>query len=144
MRKTKIVCTMGPNVDKDPMILEDMIKNGMNVARFNFSHGDYAEHEKRINLVKQTANKLEKTISLVLDTKGPEMRLGEFAGGKVFLKKGNKFMVIIYEEEDKYDSYDLGIVPENFDINNESHHKHIPFRFNKNSDYKYLYFPIEG
>ena len=52
-------------------------------------------------------------------------------------------MVIIYEEKDKYDSYDLGIVPEDFDINNESHHKHIPFRFNKNSDYKYIYFPIE-
>lgn len=93
LKKTKIVCTMGPNVDKDPMILEDMIKNGMNVARFNFSHGDYAEHEKRINLVKQTANKLEKTISLVLDTKGPEMRLGDFADGKVFLKKGNKFTI---------------------------------------------------
>lgn len=59
------------------------------------------------------------------------------------LKKSNKFMVIIYEEKDKYDSYDLGIVPEDFDINNESHHKHIPFRFNKNSDYKYIYFPIE-
>ena len=59
------------------------------------------------------------------------------------LKKGNKFMVIIYEQEDKYDSYDLAIVPEDFDINNESHHKHIPFRFNKNSDYKYIYFPIE-
>ena len=58
------------------------------------------------------------------------------------LKKGNKFMVIIYEEEDKYDSYDLAIVPENFDINNESHHKHIPFCFNKNSDYKYIYFFI--
>lgn len=59
------------------------------------------------------------------------------------LKKGNKFMVIIYKEEDEYDSYDLGIVPENFDINNESHHKHITFRFNKKSDYKYIYFPIE-
>ena len=52
-------------------------------------------------------------------------------------------MVIIYKEEDEYDSYDLGIVPENFDINNESHHKHITFRFNKKSDYKYIYFPIE-
>ena len=59
------------------------------------------------------------------------------------LKKRNKFMVIIYEEEDKYDSYDLAIVSEDFNINNESHHKQIPFRFNKNSDYKYIYFPIE-
>ncbi|WP_196594524.1 pyruvate kinase [Pectinatus sottacetonis] len=98
LKKTKIVCTMGPNVDKDPQILEDMIKNGMNVARFNFSHGDYAEHEKRINLVKQTAKKMDKTISFVLDTKGPEMRLGNFADGKVFLKKGNKFTLTNSDE----------------------------------------------
>ena len=66
-----------------------------------------------------------------------------FIWSKENLKKGNKFMVIIYEEEDKYDSYDLAIVPEDFDINNESHHKHIPFCFNKNLDYKYIYyFPI--
>lgn len=91
LKKTKIVCTMGPNVDRDPQVLVDMIKNGMNVARFNFSHGDHAEHEKRINLVKETAKKLGVTISLMLDTKGPEMRLGEFANGKVMLKKGNTF-----------------------------------------------------
>jgi hypothetical protein len=55
----------------------------------------------------------------------------------------SKESYLIVEEKDKYDSYDLGIVPEDFDINNESHHKHIPFGFNKNSDYKYIYFPIE-
>lgn len=93
LKKTKIVCTMGPNVDKDPKILEEMMKNGMNVARFNFSHGDYAEHEGRINLVKETAKRLGKTISLMLDTKGPEMRLGDFAEGKVFLEKGKKFTI---------------------------------------------------
>ena len=93
LKKTKIVCTMGPNIDKDPTILDDMIKSGMNVARFNFSHGDYAEHEQRINMVKDAAKRLDKTISLVLDTKGPEMRLGDFADGKVFLKKGNKFTI---------------------------------------------------
>lgn len=93
MKKTKIVCTMGPNVDKDPQVLTDMINNGMNVARFNFSHGDYEEHNGRIELVNETAKKLGKTISLMLDTKGPEMRLGEFKGGKVFMKKGNKFTI---------------------------------------------------
>lgn len=93
MKKTKIVCTMGPNVDKDPQVLTDMINNGMNVARFNFSHGDYEEHNGRIELVNKTAKKLGKTISLMLDTKGPEMRLGEFKGGKVFMKKGNKFTI---------------------------------------------------
>ncbi len=90
-KKTKIVCTMGPNYDKGNGLLEKVIENGMNVARFNFSHGDYAEHEARIKQVKETAKKLGKTVSLALDTKGPEMRLGDFADGKVYLKTGNKF-----------------------------------------------------
>ena len=91
LKKTKVVCTMGPNYDKGDGLLEKVIENGMNVARFNFSHGDYAEHEARINQVKETAKKLNTTVSLMLDTKGPEMRLGDFAEGKVFLKAGNKF-----------------------------------------------------
>lgn len=91
LKKTKIVCTMGPNYDKDSTLLEKVINNGMNVARFNFSHGDYAEHEARIKDVKAVSKKLNKTVSLALDTKGPEMRLGDFANGKVYLKTGNKF-----------------------------------------------------
>lgn len=91
LKKTKIVCTMGPNYDKGDDLLEKVINNGMNVARFNFSHGDYAEHGARINLVKETAKKMGKTVSLMLDTKGPEMRLGDFAEGKVYLKTGEKF-----------------------------------------------------
>ncbi len=91
LKKTKIVCTMGPNYDKDSTLLESVIKSGMNVARFNFSHGDYAEHGARIKDVKEVSKKLGVTVSLALDTKGPEMRLGDFANGKVFLKKGNKF-----------------------------------------------------
>ena len=87
LKKTKVVCTMGPNYDKGDGLLEKVIENGMNVARFNFSHGDYAEHETRINQVKETAKKLGVTVSLMLDTKGPEMRLGDFAEGKVFLKQ---------------------------------------------------------
>ena len=91
LKKTKIVCTMGPNYDNGTELLENVIENGMNVARFNFSHGDYAEHEERINKVKEVSKKMGKTVSLMLDTKGPEMRLGDFAEGKVYLKKGNKF-----------------------------------------------------
>lgn len=91
LKKTKIVCTMGPNYDKDATLIDKVIENGMNVARFNFSHGDYAEHEARIKDVKAASKRLGKTVSLALDTKGPEMRLGDFANGKVFLKTGNKF-----------------------------------------------------
>ena len=90
MKKTKVVCTMGPNTN-DRELMRKLIQNGMDVARFNFSHGDYAEHEERINKVKEVSKKMGKTVSLMLDTKGPEMRLGDFAEGKVYLKKGNKF-----------------------------------------------------
>lgn len=96
LKKTKIVCTMGPSVEKDG-IIEKMIENGMNVARFNFSHGDHDEHMGRIKLVRAAAEKSGKVISLLLDTKGPEMRLGKFAEGKVMLEKGNKF-TLTYED----------------------------------------------
>ena len=62
---------MGPNYDNGTELLENVIENGMNVARFNFSHGDYAEHEERINKVKEVSKKMGKTVSLMLDTKGP-------------------------------------------------------------------------
>lgn len=90
LKKTKIVCTMGPSVEKAG-ILDAMIDSGMNVARFNFSHGDHEEHLNRIKLVREAAKRSGKVISLLLDTKGPEMRLGEFADGKVMLEKGNQF-----------------------------------------------------
>lgn len=90
LKKTKIICTQGPSTEK-PGVVEALIENGMNLARFNFSHGDHAEHLGRINMVRAAAKKTGKVISLVLDTKGPEMRLGEFKDGKVMLEKGNKF-----------------------------------------------------
>lgn len=90
LKKTKIICTQGPSTEK-PGVVEALIENGMNLARFNFSHGDHAEHLGRINMVREAAKKTGKVISLVLDTKGPEMRLGEFKDGKVMLEKGNKF-----------------------------------------------------
>ena len=90
LKKTKIICTQGPSTDK-PGVVEALIENGMNLARFNFSHGDHEEHRGRIKRVREAAKKLGKVVSLVLDTKGPEMRLGEFANGKVQLEKGKKF-----------------------------------------------------
>lgn len=92
LKKTKIVCTMGPSIEREGVI-DKMIDNGMNVARFNFSHGDHEEHMGRIKLVREAAKKAGKVISLLLDTKGPEMRLGKFANGKVMLEKGQKFVL---------------------------------------------------
>ena len=92
LKKTKIICTMGPTTEKEG-ILDDLIANGMNCARFNFSHGDHAEHLGRITAVREAAAKADKVISLILDTKGPEMRLGEFRDGKVMLEKGNRFVL---------------------------------------------------
>jgi len=97
LKKTKIVCTMGPSTENQA-ILDALIENGMNVARFNFSHGDHAEHAGRIKQVRDSAKKAGKVISFVLDTKGPEMRLGTFAEGKVQLEKGKKF-VLTYSDE---------------------------------------------
>ncbi len=89
-KKTKIICTQGPSTDA-PGVIEALLENGMNCARFNFSHGTHEEHKKRIDAVKEAAKKTGKIVSLILDTKGPEMRLGEFAAGEVQLQAGNKF-----------------------------------------------------
>lgn len=97
LKKTKIVCTQGPSTEK-PGVIEALIANGMNCARFNFSHGDHEEHLGRINMVREAAKKAGKVISLILDTKGPEMRLGEFKDGKVMLEKGNQF-TLTYDDE---------------------------------------------
>ena len=97
LKKTKIVCTQGPSTEK-PGVIDALLANGMNCARFNFSHGDHEEHLGRINMVREAAKKAGKVISLILDTKGPEMRLGEFKDGKVMLEKGNKF-TLTYDDE---------------------------------------------
>ena len=80
-KRTKIVCTMGPACDNDD-ILREMIKAGMNIARFNFSHGSYEEHHGRIERVRRIAAELETPIGLLLDTKGPEVRTGLLEGHK--------------------------------------------------------------
>lgn len=90
MRKTKIVCTLGPATDNEE-ILTKIVNIGMNVARFNFSHADYAEHLERLNLLKRVREKVGKPVAALLDTKGPEIRLGLFKEGKVYLNTGDKF-----------------------------------------------------
>ena len=93
MRKTKIVCTVGPATDDDK-ILENMMKAGMNVARFNFSHGDYEMHRKRFEQVVRLREKLGLPIATMLDTKGPEVRLGKFKDGKpVEIKDGGEIIL---------------------------------------------------
>ena len=88
MRKTKIVCTLGPATDSEE-ILEQLMLAGMNVARINFSHGNYKDQEERINLFKKVRAKLNLPIPLLLDTQGPEIRIGKFEEGKIFLEKGD-------------------------------------------------------
>lgn len=90
MRKTKIVCTLGPTCS-DEKTLTEMCMAGMNVARFNFSHSTYEEHEARIAVVKKVREKLNIPIPIMLDTKGPEYRIKTFKNGKVFLKEGDVF-----------------------------------------------------
>ena len=90
MRKTKIVCTLGPATD-DEAVLRALIEEGMNVARLNFSHGTHEEHKKRMDMVKKLRAELDKPVALLLDTKGPEIRTGDFEGGKVEVKAGDFF-----------------------------------------------------
>ena len=90
MKKTKIICTMGPTTDKEGL-LSEMLKAGMDMARFNFSHGDHSEQAKRIALVRQAAKEVGKPVAIIADTKGPEMRLGIFKDGKVELTDGSDF-----------------------------------------------------
>ena len=81
MRKTKIVCTIGPSTDNEE-VMRALMLSGMNVARFNFSHGDYATHLQRLEQVVRLREELGLPVATMLDTKGPEIRLGKFADGK--------------------------------------------------------------
>src|SRR5699024_9079945 len=81
VRKTKIVCTIGP-ASESPEMLKELMKSGMDVARLNFSHGDYEEHAVRIQRIRETANELGKVIAILLDTQGPELRTTTFKDEK--------------------------------------------------------------
>jgi pyruvate kinase len=98
MRRTKIVCTLGPAAGEKE-ILKEMIEAGMDVARLNFSHGSHAEHLDKINKVKQLREELKRPVALLLDTKGPEIRLKTFAGGRAVLKQGSMFVLTTREVE---------------------------------------------
>ena len=90
MRKTKIICTLGPSTDKEG-ILEALIEEGMDVARFNMSHGSHEEQKKRLEELKELRKKHNKFTAALLDTKGPEIRIGCFKDGKVELEEGQLF-----------------------------------------------------
>ena len=96
MRKTKIVCTIGPACAEEA-VMEEMLKNGMNVARFNFSHGTHEYHAKMMEKFRRVRDKLRLPAAVMLDTKGPEIRLREFENGKVVLKKGSAFTLTTEE-----------------------------------------------
>ena len=98
MRKTKIVCTLGPSTDREG-VLREMIQAGMNVARFNFSHGTHAEHKARLDALKTLREELDAPVAAMLDTKGPEVRLKDFAGGRVHLTAGQEFTLTTVQVE---------------------------------------------
>ena len=98
MRKTKIVCTIGPSCS-DKKTLTEMAKAGMNIARLNFSHGTHEEHLKKINLIKEIRDELNLPIAILLDTKGPEYRIKTFKNGKEILKDGEEFTFTTREVE---------------------------------------------
>ena len=98
MRKTKIICTLGPSTDKDG-VLRELVANGMNVARFNFSHGSHEEHLGRLEKLKALREELGKPVAALLDTKGPEIRLKDFKNGVENLVAGQTFTLTTRDVE---------------------------------------------
>lgn len=92
MRKTKIVCTIGPS-SSSAEVIEAMIKNGMNVARLNFSHGNHSDHEEKIKIIRDTARKLSVTVAILQDLAGPKIRVGFIPDPGVFLEPGRDFIL---------------------------------------------------
>ena len=102
MRKTKIVCTLGPSTDSEE-VLKELMLAGMNVARINFSHGNYKDQAPRINMFKKVRDELKLPIPLLLDTQGPEIRIGKFENDEIYLDKGQEFTLTNKDElGDKY------------------------------------------
>ncbi|MBO5050833.1 MAG: hypothetical protein J6D31_01415 [Clostridia bacterium] len=92
MRRTKIICTLGPASRKED-ILAQMLKNGMNVARLNFSHGTHEYHEESIEMFRRVRDSLGLPAAVMLDARSPEVRVKDFEGGRVQLTKGNEFVL---------------------------------------------------
>ena len=98
MRKTKIICTLGPSTDQEG-VLRELIANGMNVARFNFSHGSHEEHMGRLQMLKSLREELNQPVAALLDTKGPEIRLKDFKNGVEMLEAGQHFTLTTRDVE---------------------------------------------
>ncbi|MEG1310433.1 MAG: pyruvate kinase [Romboutsia sp.] len=92
MKRTKIVCTLGPASDTEDTLTQ-LVENGLNVCRFNFSHGSHEEHKGRLDLAKKVREKLNQPVALLLDTKGPEIRTGQFDVPEVLLEEGQTFII---------------------------------------------------
>ena len=99
MKKTKIICTMGPNTN-DRELMKKLVENGMDIARFNFSHGDHEEQKSRMDMLKAIREELGKPVAILLDTKGPEIRTGAIKDDKkIKLAEGQKFILTTKEVE---------------------------------------------
>lgn len=98
MRKTKIICTIGPASENEKTFTQ-MCKAGLNVARLNFSHGSYEEHQKKIDMIKKVRKSLNLPIAIMLDTKGPEYRIKTFENHKIVLKDGDTFTFTVDDVE---------------------------------------------
>lgn len=98
MRKTKIICTLGPS-SRNEQMLEKMLKNGMDVARINFSHGTHDYHKETIDIFRKVRDRMQIPAAIMLDTKGPEIRIGKLKNGKAVLKKGKTFVLTTKEVE---------------------------------------------
>ena len=112
-KKTKIVCTMGPNTN-DENLMRALVKNGMDIARFNFSHGSHEEQKGRMDMLKRIRDEEHMPTAILLDTKGPEIRTGILKDGKkVMLETGRKFTLTsedITGDETKVSIYYSGLV----------------------------------
>ena len=96
LRKTKIICTLGPAVD-NPDMIRALIRGGMNAARFNFSHGNHTEHLARLNMLKSVRDTMSRPVATILDTKGPEIRIRAFSTKSVELSAGDSFTLTTEE-----------------------------------------------
>ena len=90
MKKTKIVATIGP-ASESKEVLRELFENGVNVCRLNFSHGNHEEHQKRIDIIKETREEIDLPVAIMLDTKGPEIRIGDFESGTIEIKQNDTF-----------------------------------------------------
>lgn len=105
-KKTKIVCTIGP-ASESPAMLQKLVKAGMNVMRCNFSHGDYEEHAKKMQAMREVNAKLGTNCAILLDTKGPEIRTGDFVGGATTFKKGQVSVICVEDIEGTADRFTI-------------------------------------